>query len=84
MILESLTQSDGIVRVVFATVALGMGVNLRDVNTIIHYGGPQSIDDYFQESGRGGRSGQSARSIVFGSQLTVKYEKSRPVLEIMK
>ena len=47
---------------VFATVALGMGINLRDVDTIIHYGGPQSIDDYFQESGRGGRSGQSAVS----------------------
>ena len=65
VILESLTHPDGIVRVVFATVASGMGINLRDVNTIIHYGGTQSIDDYFQESGRGGRSGQSARSIVF-------------------
>jgi len=35
-------------------VALGMGINLRDVNTIIHYGAPHSIEDYFQESGRGG------------------------------
>ena len=45
---------------------LGMGVNLRDVNTIIHYGAPQSIEDYFQESGsgRGGRSGQVARSTI--------------------
>ena len=65
VILRSLTQPDGVVRVVFATVALGMGINLRDVNTIIHYGGAQSIDDYFKESGRGGRSGQPARSIVF-------------------
>jgi len=65
VILKSLTKPDGVVRVVFATIALGMGVNLRDVNTIIHYGGPQSIDDYFQGSGRGGRSGQPARSIVY-------------------
>ena len=42
-----------------------MGVNLKGVNTIIHYGSPQSIDDYFQESGRGGRSGECARSVVF-------------------
>ena len=63
VILKSLIKPDGVVRVVFATIALGMGVNLRDVNTIIHYGGPQSIDDYFQ--GRGGRSGQPARSIVY-------------------
>ena len=65
VILKSLSQPDGVVRVVFATVALGMGIDLRDVDTIIHYGGMQSIDDYFQESGRGGRSGWSACSIVF-------------------
>lgn len=65
VILRSFTNPNGVVRVVFATVALGMGVNLRDVNTIYHYGAPQSIDDYFQESGRGGRSGDAARSIVF-------------------
>ena len=45
MILKSLIESDGVVRVVFATVALGMGINLRDVNLILHYGAPQSIED---------------------------------------
>ena len=65
VILKSLNEPDGVVRLVFATVALGMGINLRDVNTIIHYSAPQSIDDYFQESGRGGRSGQHARSVVY-------------------
>lgn len=63
--LKSLSKPDGKVRVIFATVALGMGINLCDVNTIIHYGGMHTIDDYFQESGRGGRSGERARSIVY-------------------
>ena len=65
VVLSSLTRPDRVVRVVFATEALGMGINFRDVNTIIHYGAPQSIEDYFQESGRGGRSGDPARSIVY-------------------
>ena len=65
VILKSLDDPNGVVQVAFATVALGMGINLRDVDTIIHYGGMQSIDDYFQESGRADRSGQSAFSIVF-------------------
>ena len=65
VILHSLRRPDGVVRVVFATVALGMGLDLRDVDTIIHYGAPRSLEDYFQESGRGGRSGSSARSIVY-------------------
>jgi hypothetical protein len=33
-------------------IALGMGLNLQGVNSIIHYGARDSIDDYFQESGR--------------------------------
>ena len=65
VILQSLLLCDGVVRVVFATVALGMGVNLRDVNIIIHYGAPKSIEDYFQESGRGGRSGGDAVSTIY-------------------
>ena len=65
VILQSLRDPKGVVRVVFATVALGMGIDLRDVNTVIHYGAPRSLEDYFQESGRGGRSGGSARSVVF-------------------
>ena len=55
VILQSLLHPEGVVRVVFATLALGMGVNLKGVNTIIHYGAPRSVEDYFQESGRGGR-----------------------------
>ena len=48
----------------FASVAMGMAIDLHGVNTIIHYGAPSSIEDYFQASGRGGRSGDSAYSIA--------------------
>ena len=37
VILRSLVSSSGVVRVVFATVALGMGVDLRDVNCMVHH-----------------------------------------------
>ena len=57
---ESLTQENGVVRIVFATIVMGMGVDMKATSTIIHYGAPQSIEDYFQESGRGGRSGSPA------------------------
>ena len=42
-----------------------MGVNTKEVKLVIHYGAPHSIDDYFQESGRGGCSGDNACSVVF-------------------
>ena len=65
VILESLQSANGTVRVVFATVALGMGVNMAGVNKIVHYGAPHSIEDYMQESGRAGRSGDPAISVVY-------------------
>ena len=40
VILKSLQVPDGVVRVLFATVVLGMGINLQDINTVIHYGSP--------------------------------------------
>ena len=40
-------------------------ISKLQTQSFIHYGAPQSIHDYFQESGRGGRSGDPAKSIVF-------------------
>ena len=42
-----------------------MGVNLADVNTVIHYGAPRSLEDYFQECGRGGITGKQAFSTIY-------------------
>ena len=48
----------------FASVAMGMGIDLHGViDTIIHYGA--SIEGYFQASSRRGQSGYSAYSIVY-------------------
>ena len=57
VIMKSMVDANGVMRVVFATVALGMGVNLAGLNAIIHYGAPRSSEDYFQECGRAGRTG---------------------------
>ncbi len=42
-----------------------MGINLVGVNRVVHYGAPAYIDDYFQDSGRAGRSGEAAKSTVY-------------------
>ena len=75
VILSNLTKADGVVRVVFATVALGMGINLRDVNTVIHYGALQSIEDYFQDSGREDL-GIPPDPLCIGNQLLYKGKAS--------
>ena len=80
VILRSLEVPDGVVRVVFATIALGMGINLQGMNTVVHYGAPSSIEDYFQESGRGGRSGGDAVSTVYWKPVDCPVRKQPTTL----
>ncbi len=65
VIMESLGQPDGVVRIVFATMAIGMGVDFKNLDFIIHYGAPRSLEDYFQESGRAGRDNQQSLARVY-------------------
>ena len=46
VIMGSLQDCHGTVRVVFASVAMGIGIDLHGVDTTIHYGAPSNIEDY--------------------------------------
>ena len=67
VILKSLQVPDGVVRVVFATIGLGMGINLQDIDTVIHYGAPHPPRVWKITSKRAaaGRSGEDAVSTIF-------------------
>ena len=65
VILKSMLDENGVVRVVFCIVALGIGVNFVGLNRIIHYGAPSSTEDYYQECGRAGRTGKLAKSVIY-------------------
>ena len=59
-------------RTIVAIGALGLGINLPDVWTVIHIKAPRNLLDYAQESGRTERDGIISEAIILRSAAAVR------------
>lgn len=55
----------GLLPIMVATNAFGLGVDKPDITLVIHAAPPISLENYIQEIGRGGRDGRKAECVMF-------------------
>lgn len=64
-------KKDSKVRLIVATIAFGMGVNIPDIDIVVHWGLPGTLLLYWQESGRAGRDGRQALSVCYAFKKSI-------------
>ncbi|KAM6513757.1 hypothetical protein FALCPG4_014975 [Fusarium falciforme] len=63
-------------RVIIATNALGLGIDVPDIRVVMHVEMPFEMADYAQQSGRAGRDGKQSEAIVV--RVAVEGQARRP------
>ncbi len=64
--------ADGSLSVVCATNAFGMGIDRPDIEAVVHFEIPGSLEAYYQEIGRGGRDGRRADATLLWNYVDVR------------
>ena len=81
-ILQELGHSSSKLRVAFADISMGMGVDIPSIRKIIHIGPLQIVQEYMQETGRNCKDGSSSQVVLFYNNRDIGKNKKGIIEDI--
>ena len=65
LLLQEFSTASTNLRLLIATTAFGLGVDCPDIQRVINWGSPSTLEELVQEAGRSGRDGRPAEAILY-------------------
>ena len=65
LIMELFGKPNSAIRLVIATDAFGLGIDIPDIRYVIFFGAPRSLEIFAQQSGRAGRDSKQSFSVMY-------------------
>ena len=70
-IMNDFPKEESVIRLLFSTVAFGLGVQIDSIDIVVHYGIESSTLSYWQEIGRCARDGRAGLAITYAYKRSV-------------
>ena len=76
-IVSELANEESKLKLLFVTVSFGIGIDIKNIQHVIHIGVPYTMEEYFQEAGRCGRDGLQSQALIYFNSYGISTAKEQ-------